>query len=243
MGRSMPQIELAQDIREEVGLAQAVEEAVVRVAPAERPNASDAETSAVIQQVLSELDGAATAEGRATIASGTQPLPRHRLPIVFLDAIEVTQEVQDLDHSVPLIESKPTIVRAYLRYASGPIQVRGDCGSRGRRWGRGRQFLPLLLGSSTRPGPVDRSASSVHAAPTSTTVSTSAYRTTSLPLGRFGFGWGRSGARRARQCPRWRGCRCARSPSSRRCHCACGWFGSGTQWARHPLPMSPARPT
>src|SRR5215211_1908190 len=124
MGRSMPQIELAQDVREEVGLAQAVEEAVVRVAPAERPNASDAETSAVIQQVLSELDGAATAEGRATIASGTQPLPRHRLPIVFLDAIEVTQEVQDLDHSVPLIESKPTIVRAYLRYASGPVQVR-----------------------------------------------------------------------------------------------------------------------
>ena len=126
MGRSMPRIELVQDVREEVGLARAVEEAVVRVAPAERPNASDAETSAVIQQVLSELDGAATAEGRATIASGTQPLPRHRLPIVFLDAIEVTQEVQDLDHSVPLIESKPTIVRAYLRYASGPIQVRGE---------------------------------------------------------------------------------------------------------------------
>src|SRR5215208_8478889 len=81
MGRSMPQIKLSQDVREEVSLAQAVEEAVVRVAPAERPNASDPATSAVIEQVLTELDRAATAAGGATIASGAHALPRHRLPI------------------------------------------------------------------------------------------------------------------------------------------------------------------
>lgn len=53
-------------------------------------------------------------------------MPRTPLPIVFLDALEVTQEVQDLAHSVPLIAEKPTIVRAYLRYAPGPVEVRGE---------------------------------------------------------------------------------------------------------------------
>ena len=151
MGRTMPQIKLSQDVRDEVGLAKAVEEAVVRVAPAQQPNASDAETAAAIEQVLTELDGAATVTGRATIASGAQPLSRHRLPIVFLDALEVTQEVQDLDHSVPLIESKPTIVRAYLRYGPGPIQVRGEL--RMARTAMGPwQTVPSL--GSGRAGPV-----------------------------------------------------------------------------------------
>jgi hypothetical protein len=45
---------------------------------------------------------------------------------VFLDALEVTQEVQDLAHSVPLVAGKPTIVRAYLRYAPEPVEVRGE---------------------------------------------------------------------------------------------------------------------
>jgi hypothetical protein len=45
---------------------------------------------------------------------------------VFLDGLEVTQEVQDLAHSVPLVANKPTIVRAYLRYAPGPVAVRGE---------------------------------------------------------------------------------------------------------------------
>jgi hypothetical protein len=43
-----------------------------------------------------------------------------------LDALEVTQAVQDLAHSVPLISGKRTVVRAYLSYyGSGPITVTG----------------------------------------------------------------------------------------------------------------------
>jgi hypothetical protein len=49
------------------------------------------------------------------------PRPRARL-----DAIEVTQAVQDLNGSVPLIEAKRTFVRAYLGVSSGAMAVRGE---------------------------------------------------------------------------------------------------------------------
>jgi hypothetical protein len=43
-----------------------------------------------------------------------------------LDAAEITQAVQDLNHSVTLIAGKTTVVRLYLRGTSGPaISVRG----------------------------------------------------------------------------------------------------------------------
>jgi hypothetical protein len=48
------------------------------------------------------------------------------MPIVFLDGFEVTQEVQDLAYSVPLIAEKATIVRAYLRFARAAVTVRGE---------------------------------------------------------------------------------------------------------------------
>jgi hypothetical protein len=119
MGRDMPQVQLSQRIREEVELARTVEQALARVAPAQRPDASDTETAAVVEQVLTELSAAAG--GPAAEAAPAAPLP-----IVFLDALEVTQEVQDLAHSVPLIAEKPTVVRAYLRYAPAPVEVRGE---------------------------------------------------------------------------------------------------------------------
>ena len=44
-----------------------------------------------------------------------------------LDAIEVTQAIQDLNHSVSLIAGKKTVVRAYLSYYSSPgVTVRGE---------------------------------------------------------------------------------------------------------------------
>ena len=45
---------------------------------------------------------------------------------LVLDASEITQAVQDLNHSVTLIAGKTTVVRLYLRGASGPaVSVRG----------------------------------------------------------------------------------------------------------------------
>lgn len=43
------------------------------------------------------------------------------------DAIEITQSVQDLAHSIPLLAGKRTVVRLYLSYYSAsPITVRGE---------------------------------------------------------------------------------------------------------------------
>ncbi|MFE6281106.1 hypothetical protein [Streptomyces sp. NPDC057877] len=47
-------------------------------------------------------------------------------PQAVLDATEITQAVQDLNHSVTLIAGKTTVVRLYLRGTSGPaVSVRG----------------------------------------------------------------------------------------------------------------------
>ncbi|AJT69917.3 hypothetical protein T261_8324 [Streptomyces lydicus] len=44
-----------------------------------------------------------------------------------MDALEVTQGVQDLGHSVPLVADKRTVVRAYLSYyGSAPVSVTGQ---------------------------------------------------------------------------------------------------------------------
>jgi hypothetical protein len=49
-------------------------------------------------------------------------------PQVQVDAIEVTQAVQDIGHSVPLIAGKRTFIRVYLGLASGAVSVRGELG-------------------------------------------------------------------------------------------------------------------
>jgi hypothetical protein len=126
MGRTIPQIQLSQSIQDEVALARAVDQAVARVEPEARPDAPDEETAAVVDQVMAELDAAEVGAARAPAPPIPRPRPWSRIPIVFLDALEVTQEVQDLAHSVPLAAGKSTIVRAYLRYAPGPVSVRGE---------------------------------------------------------------------------------------------------------------------
>ncbi len=54
-------------------------------------------------------------------ASGGPPGP---VPTITVEAIEVTQAIQDLAMSVPLIAGKVTIVRVYLGCSFGPIVVR-----------------------------------------------------------------------------------------------------------------------
>ena len=121
MGRVLPVLRISETVQSEIALARTVDEAVARVAP--RTDLSEEEEAAVLYEVLGQLDS-----GPDVAGLGAQPsTPRiGGPPIVFLDGLEVTQELQDLTHTVPLIAQKTTIVRAYLKYAPGPVEVRGE---------------------------------------------------------------------------------------------------------------------
>jgi hypothetical protein len=120
MGRVLPELRISETVQSEIALARTVDEAVARVAP--RTDLSLEEEAAVLDEVLGQLDSGPDA------GLGAQPSTSRigGLQFVFLDGLEVTQVVQDLTHTVPLIAQKTTIVRAYLRYALGPVEVRGE---------------------------------------------------------------------------------------------------------------------
>jgi hypothetical protein len=127
MGRSLPATRLPRARRNEVLLAHAVESAIVRAQPATPPDPAEDELASAEADVLEVLSSStAEAAGDGAIADMTAGLPPIALPIVFLDGLEVTQEVQDLQHSVPLVARKATIVRAYLRYAPSQVNIRGE---------------------------------------------------------------------------------------------------------------------
>jgi hypothetical protein len=113
MGRGKPSIQVSQTVREEAALALAVEEAAARVLPAKPIEISEDEVNDAVDSILTEV--ARVAEPK-----------NFTLPIVLLDGFEATQEIQDAAHSVPLVAGKPTIVRAYLSFAPGPVTVRGE---------------------------------------------------------------------------------------------------------------------
>jgi hypothetical protein len=126
MGLTKPLARLPRNVQDEIKLARAVDEAVVKVQPAVQPDATEEGTAAAVERIVAELDGAVSS---AALSGGTPTsltIPQLTLPIVFLDGLEVTQEVQDLAHSVPLVAGKTTIVRAYLRYPPSAVSVRGE---------------------------------------------------------------------------------------------------------------------
>jgi hypothetical protein len=62
---------------------------------------------------------------------------------VQVDAIEVTQGIQDLAHSIPLLAGKRTVVRVYLSHPESPgITVRGEIAVR-----RGPADVPFVIES------------------------------------------------------------------------------------------------
>jgi hypothetical protein len=62
---------------------------------------------------------------------------------VQVDAIEVTQGIQDLAHSIPLLAGKRTVVRVYLSHPESPgITVRGEIAVR-----RGPSDVPFVIQS------------------------------------------------------------------------------------------------
>lgn len=70
---------------------------------------------------------------------------------VSLDGLEVTQVVQDMKHSVPLVANKTTVVRLYLsRPEGGAISVRGEIAVR-RSPGGPAQVVPSLDTAQIKP--------------------------------------------------------------------------------------------
>ena len=113
MGRRMQPLRLSRSQTREIELSRAVDHAITQLLRTRRLTIIDdvAEEHAGLQ-----ADGA---------AASPPPVARYRAPLVFLDGLEVTQEIQDLSHSVPLVADRPTVVRAYLRYAQAAT-VRGE---------------------------------------------------------------------------------------------------------------------
>src|SRR5215510_499865 len=70
---------------------------------------------------VSHPDNSATVTGVALPAGSTSTHP------LQMDGMEVTQAVQDLAHSVPLIAGKRTVVRIYLSYyGTAPLSISGQ---------------------------------------------------------------------------------------------------------------------
>ena len=82
--------------------------------------------------------GSAVVTSVATVAGDVAGTP------LQVDAVEVTQAIQDLGHSIPLLAGKRTVVRVYLSVYSGPaITVRGQISIR-----RGPDDPPVLVPSA-----------------------------------------------------------------------------------------------
>ncbi len=70
---------------------------------------------------------------------------------VSLDGVEVTQVIQNMKHSVPLVANKPTVVRVYLsRPTGGAINVRGEISVK-RSAGGAAKIIPSLDTAQIKP--------------------------------------------------------------------------------------------
>lgn len=87
---------------------------------------------------VGHAEDSATITSVATVADNVSATP------LQVDAIEITQAIQDLAQSVPLFAGKRTVVRVYLsHYSSAGITVRGELSIR-----RGASAAPLTVSSA-----------------------------------------------------------------------------------------------
>lgn len=88
--------------------------------------------------VVSHTSGSAVVTRVATTVCNVTSTP------LQVDAIEATQAIQDLGHSIPLFAGKRTVVRVYLSYYTSPgITVRGQISIR-----RGPTDTPVTVASA-----------------------------------------------------------------------------------------------
>lgn len=119
MGRMPIDRQIPPSVGQEVELARTIDAAVARVQAAR-----DLYMAAAVERVMADLVGAGTDSAPPDTAFAP-PASAIQQQVVALDGIEVSQAVQDLDHSVPLVAGKATIVRAYLTYPQ-TVTVRGE---------------------------------------------------------------------------------------------------------------------
>jgi hypothetical protein len=111
--------------KEQTVLARAVDDAIDRISTLDRAEAGDDELADMVDRLLRQVDGFGDALA-TTAPPEAAALPHVPLPFVLLDGLEVTQEIQDMAQSVPLLAGKATIVRAYLQYPPQAVTVRGE---------------------------------------------------------------------------------------------------------------------
>ena len=80
--------------------------------------------AAAMRALKGSVRRAAAASDQAGLAD--QLIAAIAWPIVFVDALEVTQSIQDMNQSVPLVSGKRTVVRAYVNYPPSAKNVRGE---------------------------------------------------------------------------------------------------------------------
>ena len=104
-------------------------EAVAATNPATEAEARKALTSTIKRTAAARqadrTESAKPAE-QAALAELAAPPSLFTLPIVFIDGVEVTQAIQDMNQTVPLVAGKKTVVRAYVNYAPSAKDVRGE---------------------------------------------------------------------------------------------------------------------
>lgn len=117
MGRAQPPEESSQR-RTQTRRAREVTAAVDAAARTLTPQSSEDELAAALATVTAEVAPPRTHDTGATALGDSESL-------VSLDGVEVTQGIQDLVHSVPLVAGRATIVRVYLSHDPG-VDVRGE---------------------------------------------------------------------------------------------------------------------
>jgi hypothetical protein len=83
-----------------------------------------ANDAAAMKTLKGSVTRAAAESGQAGLAE--KLIAGIAWPIVFVDGVEVTQSIQDMNQSVPLISGKKTVVRAYVNYPPTAKNVRGE---------------------------------------------------------------------------------------------------------------------
>lgn len=115
-----------------VGPDPAITELFVISSPASAPDVDRAHTQVMTQVLAQALTSGCLVEvghpdNSATVTSVALPAGNVSTDPLQMNALEVTQGLQDLAHSVPLIANKRTVVRAYLSwYGNAPLTVSGQ---------------------------------------------------------------------------------------------------------------------
>lgn len=124
MGANLPRRRMSSVQKAEEEVAAAVDAAVAALPTIEK----EAAARTAVDKIMAKVERAPGGREERRPATGRRRRPPQSpaATVVRLDGLEVTQEVQDLPHSVPLVANKATLVRAYLSRPGSAVTVRGE---------------------------------------------------------------------------------------------------------------------